>query len=171
MSSFIRILDPSNGTNDFGFYTQDGYARYVGANLDYIGENAVLADGVYATVAITSQASPTRTRFYVNGSLQLDDTKTEPVIADALRFFKDNSTGSSTGEESAGAVSCIRIYSGVLTDAEVGGIGASPTCGTPPSTPSNPSSAPVTPKKKCKKHKKKRRSAESAKKKCKKKKK
>jgi hypothetical protein len=101
----------------------------------------------------------------VNGSLQLDDTKTEPVIADTLRFFKDNVTGPSTGEDSGGAVSCIRVYSGVLTDAEVGGIGASPTCGTgtPPPT--------TTTKKKCKKHKRKHRSAESAKKKCKKKKK
>jgi concanavalin A-like lectin/glucanase superfamily protein len=163
VSGYVRILDPSNGTNDFGFYTQNGAARYVGANVDYLGDNAVLADGVYATVAITSQPSPTRTRFYVNGSLQLDDTKTEAVIADTLRFFKDNVTGGSTGEDSAGAVSCIRVYSGVLSDAEVGGIGASPTCGTvtPPST---------TTKKKCKKHKKKHRAAE-AKKKCKKKKK
>ena len=158
VSGYERILDPSNGTNDFGFYAQNGYARYVGADVNFIGDNVVFADGVYATVAITTQPSPTRTRFYVNGSLQLDDTKTEPVIADALRFFKDNSTGSSTGEESAGAVSCIRIYSGVLTDAEVGGIGASPTCGTltPPTAATKP---------KCKKHKKKHRSAESAKKK------
>jgi hypothetical protein len=162
VSGYVRILDPSNGTNDFGFYTQNGYARYVGANVNYVGDNAVLADGAYATVAITSQPSPTRTRFYVNGSLQLDDTKTEPVIADTLRFFKDNTTGGSTGENSAGAVSCIRVYSGVLTDAEVGGIGASPTCGTV--TPPTPA------KKKCKKHKKKHRAAE-AKKKCKKKKK
>ena len=165
VSDYVRILDPSNGTNDFGFYTQNGYARYVGAFVDYVGDSAVLADGVYATVAITSQPSPTRTRFYVNGSLQLDDAKTEPVIADTLRFFKDNVTGGDTGEDSAGAVSCIRVYSGVLTDAEVGGIGASPTCGTvtpPPTT--------TTTKKKCKKHKKKHRAAE-AKKKCKKKKK
>jgi hypothetical protein len=160
VSGFVRILDPSNGANDFGFYTQNGRARYVGANVNFIGDNTVMADSVYATVAITSQPSPTRTRFYVNGSLQLDDTKTEPLIADTLRYFKDNVTGGSTGEDSAGAVSCIRVYSGVLTDAEVGGIGASPTCGTvtPP---------PTTTKKKCKKHKKKHRGAE-AKKKCKK---
>jgi hypothetical protein len=164
VSGYVRILDPSNGTDDFGFYTQSGKARYVGANVDYVGDSAVLADGIYATVAITSQPSPTRTRFYVNGSLQLDDTKTEPVIADTLRFFKDNVTGASTGEDSAGAVSCIRVYSGVLSDADVGGIGASPTCGTltPPTTTTKP---------KCKKHKKKHRAAEAKKKKCKKKKK
>jgi hypothetical protein len=164
VSGYDRILDPSNGTNDFGFYAQNGFARYVGADVDYIGDNAVFADGVYATIAITSQPSPTRTRFYVNGSLQLDDTKTEQVIADTLRFFKDNVTGASTGEDSAGAVSCIRVYSGVLSDAEVGGIGASPTCGAVASP------APAPAKKKCKKHKKKHRAA-GAKKKCKKKKK
>jgi hypothetical protein len=161
VAGYERILDPSDGTNDLGYYIHDGKARYVGsAGVD--PSNVVFADSVYATVAITSQPSPARTRFYVNGSLQFDDPSTEPVIADTLRFFKDNVTGASTGEESAGAVSCVRIYSGVLSDAEVGGIGASPTCGTltPPSTP--------TAKKKCKKHKKKHRSAESAKKKCKK---
>jgi hypothetical protein len=160
VSGFVRILDPSNGTNDFGFYTQNGKARYVGADVNFIGNTEVMADNVYATVAITSQPSPTRTRFYVNGSLQLDDTKTEPVIADTLRFFKDNVTGGSTGEDSAGAVSCIRVYSGVLSDAEVGAIGASSTCGTVASPP------PV--KKKCKKHKKKHRAADAKKKKCKK---
>ena len=63
-------------------------------------------------------------------------------------------------------MSCIRVYGGALTNAEVGAIGASPTCAAPPSP------APLVTKKKCKKHKKMHRSAESAKKKkCKKKKK
>jgi hypothetical protein len=75
--------------------------------------------------------------------------------SDTLRFFKDNGS-----EESAGAVSCIRVYSGALTDAEVAAIGASQTCAP------HASSAPH--KKKCKKKKRKHRAAE-AKKKCKKK--
>jgi hypothetical protein len=87
------------------------------------------------------------------------------VLANTLRFFKDNSSG----EESGGAVSCIRVFKGVLTDAEVSGIGASPTC-TAPASAQLPAQAPVgTPSKKsCKKKKRKHRSAESAKKKCKK---
>ena len=168
VDGYRRILDPSNGTVDDGFYIQDGKARYFGPGLT--GPDVVFANNVYATVAITSLPSPATTKFYVNGSLQIDAPQTEPVVADTLRFFKDNDTPS-TDEDSAGAVSCIRVYEGVLTSDEVAAIGASPTCGTPPSTPSNPSSAAVTPKKKCKKHKKKHRSAESAKKKCKKKKK
>ena len=79
---------------------------------------------------------------------------TIPVVNDTLRFFKDDGTS----EESAGAVSCIRVYSGALTDAEVSGIGASPTCG-PVSAPVSPPAAAETTKKKCKKHKKKHRSA------------
>jgi hypothetical protein len=165
VDGFRRILDPSNGTDDDGFYNEDGKARYFGPALT--GPTVVFVNDVYATVAITSLPSPATTKFYVNGSLQIDAPQTEPVVADTLRFFKDNDT-STTDEDSAGAVSCIRVYDGVLTSAEVEAIGASPTCGTitPPTTPAVPS-------KKCKKHKKKhKRSAESAKKKkCKKKKK
>ena len=91
---------------------------------------------------------------------------TIPVVTDTLRFFKDDGTS----EESAGAVSCIRVYSGALTDAEVCGDRRQPDLRTR-QRPSSPPAAAETTKKKCKKHKKKHRSAESAKKKCKKKKK
>jgi len=69
-----------------------------------------------------------------------------------------------TNEDSAGAVSCIRVYGGVLTAPEVAAIGASPTCATPA----------VPQAKKCKKKKRKHHTAAAAKKhkkKCKKKKK
>ena len=80
------------------------------------------------------------------------------VTSDTFRFFKDDAD-----EDSAGAVSCISVFSGTLTDAEVAAIGASPTC-----TPAAPGPAALHKKKKCKK--KKHRAAD-AKKKCKKKKK
>jgi hypothetical protein len=153
VDGYRRILDPSNGTSDTGFYAWDGYARYSGSGL--LGPNVVFANGVYATVAITSLPSPAQTKVYVNGSLQLNASQTEPVVANTLNFFKDNTSGGSPGEESGGAVSCVRVYSGALTDDDVARIGASPTCGTVSTT---------TLAKKCKKHKK-RRSAESAKKK------
>ena len=158
VSGYRRILDTSNGTSDSGFYDSSGRAEYA-----TFGPDLVFADGVYATAALTSLPSPVRTKFYVNGSLQLNIAGVTPVVADTLNFFKDNVSGGSPGEESGGAVSCIRVYSGVLSDDEVTGIGASPTCGTV--TP------PATPKKKCKKHKKKHRAADAKKKKCKKKKK
>jgi hypothetical protein len=100
---------------------------------------------------------PSQSKVYVNGGLQLTTSEGVTPFSDTLRLFKDDGS-----EESAGAVSCIRVYSGVLSAIEVAAIGSSPTCGAVTSPP----------KTKCKKHKRKHRSAESAKKKkCKKKKK
>ena len=78
--------------------------------------------------------------------------------SDTLRFFKDDgSRGLCRGRP------CIRVFSGVLTDAEVAAIGVSPSCQAPAPPP------PVVKKKKCKKHKKKRSAESAKKKKCKKK--
>jgi hypothetical protein len=159
LSSYRRILDTSNATSDDGIYDYSGALDIYTTPEGYDGSQ-VFTSNVYATVAITS-SPPSLTKTYVNGIPNVSTSVTIPVVNDTLRFFKDNSTG----EESAGAVSCIRVYSGVLTDAEIAGIGGSPTCSAPAATPSNPApAAPVTPKKKCKK-KHKKRSAESAKKK------
>ena len=161
-SSYRRILDPSNQTQDAGFYVYQGMADYYGDTIDEVISPTVdFADNVYATVAITS-LPPTASLIYVNGKQVVSAPETLPVVADTLRFFKDDSN---SDEESAGAVSCIRVYNGALTDAEIGAIGASPTCSAPPPV------QPVATKKKCKKHKKKHRAAEAKKKKCKKKKK
>jgi concanavalin A-like lectin/glucanase superfamily protein len=162
--AYRRILDPSNATADSGFYVLQGAATYFPEVIDQVtSPSVVFGVNVYATVAVTS-SPPGLSKIYVNGIQVLSANETLPVVADTLRVFKDNGNF----EESAGAVSCIRVFKGALTDGEVSAIGASPTCTAPPSPPSQPSSAPV--KKKCKKHKK-HRSAESAKKSCKKKKK
>jgi hypothetical protein len=168
-TSYRRILDPSNTTADAGFYTYQGMADYYGDTIDEVtSPSVVFADNVYATVAITS-LPPTASLIYVNGNQVVTAPETLPVVADTLRFFKDD--GSPSDEESAGAVSCIRVYGGTLTAAEVAAIGASPDCIAHPAQAQPPAQTPAT-KKKCKKHKKKHRSAESAKKKkCKKKKK
>jgi Concanavalin A-like lectin/glucanases superfamily len=158
---YTRVLDPSNGTDDDGFYAYDGFADIYPAGTEVTATNRLFENNVYVTAAITSDPNGPLSRFYVNGNLQASAPEVVPVVADALRFFKDNDTAT-TNEDAPGAVSCIRVFSGALTDAEVGSIGASPNCQPPP--------APVA-KKKCKKHKKKHRSAETAKKKCKKKKK
>ena len=50
----------------------------------------------------------------MNGTPVVQSPYQETIIGDALRFFVDNN-----GEESAGAVSCIRVYSDILTDAEI----------------------------------------------------
>jgi hypothetical protein len=159
-NAYRRVLDPSNGTSDTGFYVLQGMVTYFPEVIDQVtSPSVVFGANVYATVAVTS-SPPSPSKIYVNGIEVLNANETLPVVADTLRFFKDDSSM----EESAGAVSCLRVFKGALTDAEVSGIGASPTCSAPPSTtlvPPNPSTRPA--KKACKKHKK--HSAESAKKK------
>jgi Concanavalin A-like lectin/glucanases superfamily len=156
LDGYRRILDPSEGSADQGFYQYSGAADIYGnLNEGYTG-TIVFNSNTYGTVALTSSPA-SESRFYVNGTLAVNLNETFPVVDDTLRFFKDDGS-----EDSAGALSCIRVYSGVLTDAEIAAIGASPTCQVP--------MAPTPHKKKCKKHKKKHRAAD-AKKKCKKKKK
>jgi hypothetical protein len=168
VADYARILDSSNATEDQGFYVNDGKADYYDASgTDHESPAALLSTNAYATVAMTQISPlPASSAIYVNGALAADAPSSDPVISDTLRFFRDDSN---PDEESAGAVSCIRVYNGALAAAEVATIGASPTCGAAPATTP---STPITPaKKKCKKHKKKHhRAADSAKKKkCKKK--
>ena len=166
VASYERILDPTIGAEDSGLYVSGdtldptrGYLYYSRTpSYALSSDTDVFANNVYATTAVVV-TPPSQTKVYVNGALQFSPADGRTPINDTLRLFKDDST-----DESAGAVSCIRLYSGGLSPSEVAAIGASPTCGTV-------ASAPTPPKKKCKKHKKKHHSAEPAKKKCKKKKK
>src|SRR5262249_13522178 len=148
---YERILDPTIGTEDGGLYVSGdsldpsrGYLFYTNTpNLPHYqlsSDTDVFANDVYATTAVVV-TPPSLTKVYVNGALQFAPTDGSTPINDTLRLFKDDST-----DESPGAVSCIRLYSGGLSAAEVAGIGASPTCGAV-------ASAPAT--KKCKKHKRK----------------
>jgi concanavalin A-like lectin/glucanase superfamily protein len=166
ITGYRRILDPTTGqTIDRGIYDYNGKALIYSAGEDVTSPQIVFAPNTYATVAVTS-APPTQLKVFVNGSLVAQAAQANqmiPVESDTLRFFKDNDVPPNNQEDSAGAVSCIRVFSGLLTDAEVAAIGVSPTCGTV--------AAPPVVKKKCKKHKKKRSAELAKKKKCKKKKK
>jgi hypothetical protein len=172
VSSYRRILDLSNNTSDDGLYAHDGKADVfvTGDGEDHDSGSVVFANNTYATVAYVTGGPAVHTNVYVNGALAVAYPGFLPLTGDTLRFFKD--AGAPTGnEDSAGAVSCIRVFSGQLTDAEVGAIGTSPTCGysaAAPVTPVTPTT-PATHKVKCKKKKHKKRAAVA--KKCKKKKK
>jgi hypothetical protein len=170
---YRRILDLSNNSSDDGLYAHDGKADVFvfGDGGAHDSANVVFADNTYATVAYVTGGPAVHTNVYVNGALAVEYLGYLPLTGDTLRFFKD-AAAPTPNEDSAGAVSCIRVFSGQLTDAEVSSIGTSPTCSAPatPATPATPA-APATPAvhKKCKK-KHKKRVAESAKKKhCKKK--
>ena len=157
LGNYRRILDPFNGTSDAGLYADDEKLD-IFAGSDFESSATLFTPGTYATVAMVRIGFPDGVKAYFNGALVAQFAAGDfSTTADSLRFFKDNTT-----EESAGAVSCIRVFSGTLTDAEVTAIGANPRCGAPaPST--------LAKKKKCQK-KKKHRAADAKKKKCKKKK-
>jgi hypothetical protein len=169
VSGYNRILDFSNGASDSGLYAHNGKLDYFG--LSDTESPVVLANNTYATVGFVSDGTLMDSYLYANGTFVKDAATWSSITANTLRFFKD-ATGGTANEESAGAVSCIRVYTGTLTAGEMGSIGANPRCGAPapPSSSPSPSLSASTPphQKKCKK-KHKKRSAESAKKKCKKK--
>jgi hypothetical protein len=157
LTGYRRILDWSNGTLDSGIYNRDKFATYYTAATSHPSTAPVFSSNTFATVAVTaSDPGAPNTRVYFNGALVVNFPAKETLVSDTLRFFKDNDTPT-TNEDSAGAVSCIRVYNGALTDAEVAGIGSSPTCGSVATTPPGTTT-------RCKKHKKKKRSAEAAKK-------
>jgi Concanavalin A-like lectin/glucanases superfamily len=169
--NYNRILDWSHGTSDNGLYDIERKVSYYRTLEEVESPSTVFGSNSYSTLAVTVADTPS-TRVFVNGTPALESPHQEGIIGNALRFFVDNSSGGTPGEESAGAVSCIRVFSGVLSDSEISAIGASPDCAAHPAPAQPPAQSPGTTKKKCKKHKRKHHSAESAKKKkCKKKKK
>jgi hypothetical protein len=164
-TGYNRILDYSAGTSDNGIYDYSRKASYYRTGSQTVNSTAaVFGSNTYSTLALTMDPVAPLTRVFVNGAQVLQSPHSESPIGGYLNFFVDGS-GGTTGEESAGAVSCIRLYSGILTDAEIAAIGASPDCIAHPAQATPP---PSQTKKKCKKHKKKHRAAEAKKKKCKK---
>ncbi|MDX6607193.1 MAG: hypothetical protein QOD14_1733 [Solirubrobacterales bacterium] len=168
VAGYNRILDLSNNSSDSGLYANDGKADiYVESDgQDHNSASGVFADNTYATVVfINGDVFAAHSRVFVNGVFATDYSGYLPLMGDTLRFFKDASGGGGTpNEDSAGAVSCIRVFNGQLSLAEVSAIGTSPTCGY--SAPASPAT-PAKHKKKCKKKHKKR--AATTAKKCKKK--
>jgi hypothetical protein len=122
--SYRRILDPYAGTSEIGLYSFVGRLSLYG-NGEALSP-VVLSPNTYATVVMVMAGLPVGVKAYFNGAPVAQLAETFDLQNDTLRFFKDNGT-----EESGGAVSCIRVFSGALTDAEVAAIGANPRCGPP----------------------------------------
>jgi Ca2+-binding RTX toxin-like protein len=123
LTQYDRILDPFNAESERGLYAHGGRLSIYG---DAEGESAsvLFSPNTYATVAMVVAGLPLGAKAYFNGAPVAQLAEDFSVRNDTLRFFKDDGT-----EESAGAVSCIRVFSGALTDAEVAAIGANPRCG------------------------------------------
>ncbi len=123
-SGYKRIFAPGSGgayAADSGLYVHSGLLDFYDTALplpDVLGPAPALFDNAYAEVAF-SYFSFEQTAAYVNGIRQLSYESTLTAQATLMRFFKDNDTGGTTGEDSAGAVARIRLYSGTLSAAQV----------------------------------------------------
>jgi hypothetical protein len=141
VSGYRRLLDLSDGATSSGYYVHDGkLVQYdADSDSDVASSGPVFSANGYTTVAIAQQDDGAS--LYANGAPVATSGVIFNVISDALRFFKDNPGG--IEEDSAGAVSCIRVYEGELTAAEVATIGASPTCDKPPTLAAPPAAPPA----------------------------
>jgi len=128
-----RLLDVQDRQSDDGFYVDPSN------NLDIYrisGSTAAFTAGVYHHVAMAvdgTAAIPT-VRAYLDGVPQFSamtsemDLDADPVnnTDQVLGFFLDNVAGGGQGEWSAGRVALIRVWDGVLTDAETAALAADP---------------------------------------------
>jgi hypothetical protein len=167
VSGYRRILDQFDNTDERGLYVHNGKLDfYLGVGAEQESAAVLVGAGSFFTLTATIDASGpgvgSGSQFYFNGTRVIASSIAFGLSANALRLFKDAAVPT-TDEDSAGRVSCVRVFSGVLTDAEVAAIGASASCGGPP--PITATSA----KHKCKKKRKHHRASAAKKKKCKKK--
>ena len=122
LEGWSKIVDFNDATEDCGLYSLDGRMDFWPITT---GFGAVLEAGSYAHVVLTRDATGT-VAAYVNGNRQLSfhDTGDIAVVDanDTLRLFSDDTV--TPNEDSAGAVSRIRLYDGPLTASEVGTLAA-----------------------------------------------
>jgi hypothetical protein len=118
---YRRILDFAGGVSDVGLYNLNGRVALYGASSS--SKNAVLNNS-YAEIALTNAAvagGSEQVTAYLNGTEVAAGKASEgfDLGSGQLRFFRDNTSGAYTGEESSGAVSCVLVYDGTLSAGEV----------------------------------------------------
>ena len=122
VSNFRRVIDFKNGTSDSGLYVQNGKLRFFPTSS--AGPTPIAANR-YVQVVISRDASGL-VKGYVDGTKQFEfsDINQDAVISgkNTLRFFKDNTSGGTTGEESGGSVARIRLYGSALSETDVGAL-------------------------------------------------
>jgi hypothetical protein len=137
-SGYRRILDFSGGTSDNGLYNLNGGVVLYGGDG---ASRSIVLDDSYAQIALTNAAAPggaEQATAYVNGVEVAAATISQDfgLGSGVLRLFQDNTSGPGKGEESAGAVSCVLLYDGVLTADEARQVAGDPTlCPAPRSAP------------------------------------
>lgn len=118
---YRRILDFAGGVSDTGLYNLNGRVALYGASSS--SKNVVLNNS-YAEIALTNAAvagGSEQVTAYLNGTEVAAGKASQgfDLGSGQLRFFRDNTSGAFTGEESSGAVSCVLVYDGTLTADEV----------------------------------------------------
>ena len=117
VSEYRKIIDFKNGSDDSGLYVLDGCLTFFPRE-----RNAITSIGPdsYVQVVLTRDSSG-RVVTYLNGVRQFAfaDTRGLAEVNEkkTLRFFVDDNT--TTGEDSSGAVSQIRLFDQPLTATEV----------------------------------------------------
>jgi hypothetical protein len=120
-----RIFDPSGSpatfSSDDGVYSLNNRVGIRDFGQTYFGSLPDLEPDAYAEVAFgwSDEKGVTDTA-YLNGTPVLSYLAADSAnfYARYLRFFRDNDSGGATDEESAGAVTRVRIYEGIITPAE-----------------------------------------------------
>lgn len=138
-SGITRLLDFSGGASDNGLYGFGGHVvLYVDGGVAY-SPDAALDGWVQLTLASEPTLAGSQwTVAAVNGTpVAAGPTPSDFQLGAAgLRLFKDNDRGSGRGEQSAGELSCVRLYDGTLSTTEIAQAAADPSCPAPkPPTP------------------------------------
>lgn len=119
VGTWRRVIDFKNGTSDNGLYITPGNLLAF-APVKY--GSTTIAANQWVQVVVTRDVSGL-VNVYLNSSfeMQFSDAGNDAVIspANALRLFQDNTSGGSTGEDSAGAVARVRLYDYALSPAGV----------------------------------------------------
>lgn len=138
---YRRIIDFTGGTSDDGLYNLNGKVVLYGGGA--ASQGIVLGDS-FTQLTLTNAAlaeDAERATAYVNG-VEVATARASrgfDLRSGVLRFFQDNTSGPATGEEAGGAVSCILVYDGVLTTAEVRQVASDLTlCPAPRQVPGRP---------------------------------
>lgn len=128
-----RILDVEGRQSDDGFYVDPSN------NLDIYrisGSTGAFVTGVYHHVGMTvdGTAAVPIVRVYLDGALQFASMTSEMDLdadptdnpGQVLGIFLDNVAAGGLGEWSPGRVAILRVWDGVLTDAQTAALAASP---------------------------------------------
>ena len=115
-SGWRRIMDVSNRTSDRGLYFYQGYLQF----YPYLTGTTFTAPNTWVEVTLT-RTSAGAVHWYLNDNPESTFSDTAAPyfakITDSVNFFLDDLQV--PGEMSAGSVSRIRVFSGVLTEEEV----------------------------------------------------